>query len=46
MFAQYNQILQPLEATLYPLRILDYALGTWVYLFILPPKEKASHLHI
>jgi len=47
MFAWGNQVLQPLKATLYPLHILDYVFGTWAFLFIYLPKEKASfHLHI
>lgn len=41
MFAQYDRILQPLEATLYPLHIMDYMPRAWAYLFILRPKEKA-----
>lgn len=47
MFAWGNQVLQPLEATLYPLHILDYVFGTWAFIFIYLPKEKASfHLCI
>lgn len=34
------------EATLYPLHILDYARSPCVYLFIQPPKEKASTICI
>lgn len=41
MFAQCDRILQPPEATLYPLGILDYTFGACVYLFIQLPKEKA-----